>query len=217
MADINRRPIKTRSKAWVTHLAARVAKSGLSPNQISLLGAAISSLGALAMFGSISIGEAKISAGILLLLAAATIQLRLLCNMLDGLVAVEYGKKSKLGDLYNEVPDRLEDTMFIVAAGYASGTPLGIVLGWLGAIMAVGTAYIRLLGGSLGFPQDFCGPIAKPQRMFFLTVALIAAALEIWISESRDFITYGLTIIVVGSAITLIRRLLRIAKAMNER
>ena len=42
----------------------------------------------------------------LLLLAAAGIQLRLLCNLLDGMLAVEEGFKSKTGDIYNDLPDR---------------------------------------------------------------------------------------------------------------
>ena len=29
---------------------------------------------------------------------------RLLCNLLDGMVAVEGGKRSKSGELYNDVP-----------------------------------------------------------------------------------------------------------------
>jgi phosphatidylglycerophosphate synthase len=36
--------------------------------------------------------------------AMAGIQLRLLCNMLDGMVAVEHKMHSKTGELYNEVP-----------------------------------------------------------------------------------------------------------------
>ena len=41
-------------------------------------------------------------------------QLRLLCNMMDGLVAVEGGLKSKAGDLFNEAPDRIEDVILLV-------------------------------------------------------------------------------------------------------
>ena len=41
-----------------------------------------------------------------LVLAALGIQLRLLCNMLDGMVAVEHGRATPVGALYNDVPDR---------------------------------------------------------------------------------------------------------------
>ena len=55
------------------------------------------------------------------LAAAAAMQLRLLCNMLDGMVAVEGRRSSPNGVLFNEVPDRFEDSIFIVAFGYAAG------------------------------------------------------------------------------------------------
>src|SRR5207237_1014232 len=42
-----------------------------------------------------------------LLVAAAGIQLRLLCNLLDGMVAVEGKMGSKVGEIYNDFPDRV--------------------------------------------------------------------------------------------------------------
>ena len=49
------------------------------------------------------------------------IQLRLIANLLDGLVAVEGGKRTPTGELYNEAPDRIADTAVLVGAGYAVG------------------------------------------------------------------------------------------------
>ena len=64
--------------------------------------------------------------------------------------------------LYNEVPDRVADSLFLVALGYAIGMPW---LGWLAALAAAVTAYIRVLGGTFGLAQDFRGPLAKQHRM----------------------------------------------------
>lgn len=216
MQTSNRRPIETRSQAWAHMLAGRLAKSGLSPNQISLLGIGVSLVGALSLLTVSSLGNAFFS-GLLLIVAAITVQLRLLCNMLDGLVAVEYGKKSKLGDLFNEVPDRIEDVLFIVAAGYAAGTSTGVFFGWAAALLSVGTAYVRLLGGSLGFKQNFCGPLAKPQRMFLLTVTLMATTFQVWISGGKSFLTFGLLLILIGTFATLVRRLFILANVMSRR
>ena len=114
-----------------------------------------------------------------LLAAAAAIQLRLLCNMLDGMLAVEEGFKTRTGDIYNDLPDRVADVLILVGAGYSIRyLPGGAMLGWAAAVAAVFTAYVRLLGGSLGVTQHFIGPMAKQHRMFTLTLATLLAAVE---------------------------------------
>lgn len=79
------------------------------------------------------------------------------------MVAVEGGKGTPTGVPYDELPDRVADSLFLVALGYAAALPW---LGWLGALLAALTACIRALGGALGQPQDFRGPMAKPHRMW---------------------------------------------------
>jgi phosphatidylglycerophosphate synthase len=89
----------------------------------------------------------------------------LVCNLLDGMVAIEGGKSTATGALFNEVPDRLADALFLVPLGYASRYPW---LGWL-ALLAVLSAYIRVLGDALGQPQDFGGILPKQRRLAVLT------------------------------------------------
>jgi phosphatidylglycerophosphate synthase len=153
------------------------------------------------------------------LLAAACTQLRLLCNLLDGLLAIEGGLKTTTGDLYNEVPDRIADILILVGAGrgISQAIPFAEGLGWGCALLAVLTAYVRLLGGSLGFPQDFAGPMAKQHRMFTLTVGTLAAAIEFAARGTMVSLAIALLIILAGSAITFIRRLSRIAKQLQSR
>lgn len=55
----------------------------------------------------------------LFLLAAAMIQGRLLCNLMDGLMAIEGNLKSASGEIYNDAPDRVSDALILVGAGYA--------------------------------------------------------------------------------------------------
>ena len=143
-----------------------------------------------------------------LLGSAAGIQLRLICNLMDGMVAIEGGLKSKTGDVFNDLPDRFADLFLIVPAGYAAGLP---ELGWCAGALAVFTAYVRTLGGALGLQQDFVGPMAKQQRMAILTVASIAA---IW--EPRT-LTAALAVIAAGSLVTVFRRTARILRLLEAR
>ena len=199
----NRRPLQSRDTGWARRATALLLKTRISPDQVSTIGVAVSALGAWAMV------EAWRSPW-LLLAGALCVQLRLLCNMLDGLVAVEGGRKSAYGPLFNEVPDRVEDSLFLAAAGCAAGL---LWLGLTAALFAAVTAYVRALGGNLGFAQDFRGPMAKPHRMAALTVGLIAACDERLVLHSHYALPIALAIITAGTAWTIVRRTLGLKAA----
>lgn len=213
-------------------LAAWLAARRCSPNAISLAG----------MF-------AGVAAGVLLwltgngadgwsqracyLAAAACVQFRLLCNLIDGMVAVEGGMKSVVGDLYNDVPDRVSDVGTLVGAGYAAcSSP---ELGYAAAIIAVMTAYIRAVGKSLTGTADYRGPMAKQQRMAVITgvCVYLAAAPDAWrpaVSLTRHapgqttdhdplygLLALALAVVALGGAVTCWRRLSAIARTLRSR
>jgi phosphatidylglycerophosphate synthase len=210
--DPNRRPIKMRSAHWAQALACGLANTGVSPNQVSLFSVVCALVGA-ALFLVEAFGPGS---PWLLLGAAVCIQLRLLANMLDGLIAVEGGHQTKLGELYNEMPDRIADVLFLASAGYASQHGAwGVALGWSAAVVAVGTAYIRALGARRGAAQDFCGPVAKQQRMFLLTVGCLLAAGEHIAGWSRAALFWMLAVIAIGTLVTCIRRIQHLAERLE--
>jgi phosphatidylglycerophosphate synthase len=212
----NRRQLRTRSRAWPSALARTLARAGVRPNQVSVASivfAAISG-GAFCLAGA----RADWTVALWLVVAGAGIQLRLLCNLLDGLLAIEGGMKSKTGDLFNEMPDRVADVFILLGAGVSvHHYPWGLTLGWSAALLAVLTAYVRLLGGSLGLPQDFGGPMAKQHRMFVLTVGSLAAAAEHLLRGTRWALVGALVVIAVGSVITAALRTRRIARGLAAR
>jgi phosphatidylglycerophosphate synthase len=155
---------------------------------------------------------------VVLMIAAATIQLRLLSNLLDGMLAVEGGFKSATGDIYNDLPDRVADVFILVGAGYsARDLACGPALGWAAAVLAVFTAYVRVLGGSLRVTQHFIGPMAKQHRMFTLTVGTLLAAVEALAARQPRAIAIALGVIVAGSIVTIVRRTSRIAGEVSAR
>jgi phosphatidylglycerophosphate synthase len=212
MDEESRRPLKSRSTAWAAALSGWLARRGVAPNAISAasLVFALVSGAAFAATASPVFQNALVP---LWLAAAAGIQLRLLCNLMDGMVAVEGGRKSSGGELWNELPDRLADLAILVGAGFAGGSAL---LGAVAACGAVGTAYLRAFGASLTGRQDFRGPMAKPQRMAVLTVAAIAAACAPVAGVSGSLIMHlTLWIVVAGIVVTCFRRITRLARALG--
>ncbi len=216
----NRRVLATRAQQWPRAIASALARFGVTPNQLSVLSIAFAA-GAWYMYCLLSVAREASSpppAVALLVAAAALIQLRLLCNLLDGLLAIEGGLKTKTGDLYNEIPDRAADILILLGAGLAvRHCPYGMELGVAAAMLAVLTAYVRLLGGSLGLPQDFRGPMAKQHRMFTLTVGTLAAAVEHAMRGTVELLYVAMIAIVAGTALTLVLRTVRMARALNAR
>jgi phosphatidylglycerophosphate synthase len=208
----DRRPIKARSARWVQAMADDLARAGITPNQVSVASVVFSLLGAAALVLE-GTGSYR---GWLFVLAAVCIQVRLLGNLLDGLIAIEGGRQTKVGELYNEIPDRVADVALLAAAGYASNHgEWGAALGWSASVLAVLTAYIRAVGARRGQPQDFCGPQAKPHRMFLLTVASILAFFEKWGACPPRILFLFLIVINLGTFLTCVRRTIRLARRLE--
>jgi phosphatidylglycerophosphate synthase len=154
------------------------------------------------------------------LIAALGAQLRLTANMLDGMVALASGRASKVGELYNEIPDRVSDAAVFVGAGFAWGG--NVALGYIATILAIFTAYVRAAGKIGGAHNEFCGPMAKQHRMLVITVACLYSAVvpRSWQIFQFNNVELGvmsiaLFLIIVGCLITVGRRLNRIAHALR--
>lgn len=202
----NRRPIKSRSAKWAEFSAQKLVLWGITPNAVSMISIFFAVIGA----GILIISKSPIA----LILVVVMIQIRLICNLLDGMVAIEGGKKTPVGAMYNEIPDRFADSFLIIALGYAIGIEW---LGWAGALMAMFTAYIRLLGGSLGLAQDFRGPMAKQHRMAVMSIACIAGAVEGLMFSTNYALVIAAWIIFLGSFITVFTRMSAIANALRAK
>lgn len=181
-------------------------RAHVTPNAISVISIVFAAVGAWLLW--------SVRTPVGLIGAALCIQLRLLCNLLDGMVAIEGKQQSPTGALFNEIPDRIADSLFIVALGLAIGVPW---LGWLGALAAAVTAYIRVLGGALGLPQDFRGPLAKQQRMAALTGACVFGSIELWLHHTQYALIAVAWIIALGSIVTCMTRTLAIAKLLRAK
>jgi phosphatidylglycerophosphate synthase len=210
-----RRPLKSREQPFFKNLAAALARAGVSPNAISfstiVFGAAAgAALAATASTTGLALRGAWLA-------SAVFIQLRLIANLLDGMVAVEGRRGGPTGDLWNEAPDRVADAFIFIGAGYAAGSdPL---LGFAAALMAVFVAYVRALGASVGAGQIFIGPMAKQHRMAVMTVLGVLGAI---FPRAGSFGTVTATalilvLIILGCIVTVVRRLSRIATFLRSK
>lgn len=214
----DRRPLELRGWNWIQTLAEKLANKSISPNAISIMGIFIGILCAMALhLTQTQTGYERF----LWLLSALLMLLRVLANTLDGMIAVEYGKASKVGLLYNEAPDRMTDVVILIGAGYASGGD--IILGYLAACIALFVAYVRTLARTAGAPSDFSGPMNKKGRVLTLLFTAIFMGLTpltwhfTWGTSGQwGVMTIALIVICTGGVITIGRRLLSAGKFLRE-
>lgn len=164
-----RRPIRSRDTGWARAVAAFLRRRDIAPNTISL---------ASMFFAALAGGCFAFAPGgtWLWLAGALLVQGRLLCNLFDGMVAVEGGRTTPVGELFNDLPDRVSDSVILI--GFGCGLPgWWSLLGWGAALAALFTAYVRVLGAACGLPPCFIGPMAKQHRMALITAGAAALAL----------------------------------------
>ncbi|MBU4530662.1 MAG: CDP-alcohol phosphatidyltransferase family protein [Hoeflea sp.] len=206
----DRRPLTSRDSRWAQVIARRMAGMSITPNQISqasMLAAALA--GVCFWWAGQETGAARI---ILLLLAALFCQLRLLCNLFDGMVAVEGGKAAADGPFWNEFPDRVADLLIFAGAGYGVGMP---EIGFAAGAFAVLTAYVRELGRANGLASDFSGPMAKQHRMATITAAAVLSTFAPLWNGRDEILVAALLVIALGAAFTALRRGIRIVAGLK--
>ncbi|WP_077961436.1 CDP-alcohol phosphatidyltransferase family protein [Ensifer adhaerens] len=197
----DRRPLASRNTRWAQAIARRLASMSITPNRISQASMLAAALGGLSFWLA---GETEDGSRAALYIAAALFcQMRLLCNLFDGMVAVEGGKGEADGPFWNEFPDRVADILIFIGAGYGIGVP---ALGYAAAAFAVLTAYVRELGRANGAPSDFSGPMAKQHRMATMTAAAVLSAFEgLWLGDG-EVLWIALLLVAAGAALTALLR-----------
>ncbi|WP_331371438.1 CDP-alcohol phosphatidyltransferase family protein [Sinorhizobium chiapasense] len=207
----DRRPLASRNTRWAGAIARWMAAQAITPNQISQASMVAAALAGGAFFlAGQSMGASRI---VYLLSAALFCQLRLLCNLFDGMVAVEGGKGEPDGPFWNEFPDRVADLLILTGLGYGIGAP---GLGWAAAALAVLTAYVRELGRATGNPSDFSGPMAKQHRMATVTAAAVISIFEPLWQGHNEVLTIALWVVALGAALTAFRRGRTLVRRLKE-
>ena len=216
----SRRPLALRQLGCWEWLLRKLADSRITPNQISVLGMIFGIGAGIALFLTASLETGSALQRTALLGSVGLVILRAACNIFDGVLAVNTGRASRLGLLFNEVPDRVSDVVILIGAGHAVGSLP--VLGWAAALGALATAYIRVQVQLAGASADFSGPMAKPARMTLLCLGVGIPALlpvEWWpwapLGPGIGLIGASLILISVGTLATTIHRLGRASRELE--
>jgi phosphatidylglycerophosphate synthase len=189
-----------RIKAIFEPIALAMGRAGLTPNALTLIGFAITSIGA------ILVGlQLWVVGGLVVFLGGVF-------DMFDGTLARATGQASPLGAFMDSVFDKAGEIIVflgiiagLLAAG-AADVPIVVAAAAMGAAIMV--SYTRAKSDGLGYSSGMglaaVGIMPREVRLVIISIGIVLTGTSIGLSA----IEFALGIILVGSVLTVIQRIL---------
>jgi phosphatidylglycerophosphate synthase len=194
--------LKPASQAIVAPIARWLARRRVAPDLVTWAAVPVALVGGLSL--ALSGGAPP-----LLLVVPLVAALRLGLNLLDGMVARESGVAHPLGELWNELGDRLADVLFIGGLAFHPAVDPRLALG--AVIAAVLASYVGITARAAGGRRQYGGPMSKPGRMATLAVAAPLA----FVTGNAVWLTVAAWVILVGGAVTAVMRVVAARRELD--
>ena len=189
-----------RIKAIFEPIALAMGRAGLTPNALTLIGFAITTIGAVLVGGQL-----WVIGGVVVFFGGVF-------DMFDGTLARATGQASPLGAFMDSVFDKLGEIIVflgviggMMAAG-ATDVPLLAAAAAMGAAIMV--SYTRAKSDALGYSSGMglaaVGIMPREVRLVIISIGIVLTGTTIGISS----IEFALGVILVGSVLTVIQRIL---------
>jgi CDP-diacylglycerol--glycerol-3-phosphate 3-phosphatidyltransferase len=187
---------KGAANARLVPLVDRLAKAGVTPDQVTLAAVPVAMLGGACLLVSPA-------APWLLLLVPVLVVARIVLNLIDGNMARRTGKTHPRGELYNELGDRLADVAFLAPVAFLEGAIPEVVL--LGVLTGVLASYTGITARAAGGERIYRGILSKPGRMALLVVCSVWAFVA-GPADTTAWAVFG-PVLLAGTALTLLERI----------
>ena len=186
--------LKPRFQSLLRPMTAALARAGVTANQVTLAACVVSL--AVAIFVAWRSDERWP-----FLLVPLWMFLRMAFNAIDGMLAREFGQKSRLGAYLNELTDVISDAaLYLPFALVPPFSPL-----WTGfvIVLAVISEFAGVLGPVAGASRRYDGPMGKSDRAF------VFGALGLWIGladDLPDWVAYVMPLLAAALVWTIVNR-----------
>ncbi len=177
-------------------LVDRLARAGVTPDQVTLAAVPVAILAGACLLASPAVPA-------LLLVVPLLAGVRILLNLVDGNMARRTGRIHARGELYNEVGDRLADIAFLAPVAWLPGAMPHVVL--LGVMTGVMASYVGITAKAAGGERIYRGILSKPGRMALLCACCVIAFF-LGPDDTRTWAVFG-PLLLVGTALTLLERI----------
>lgn len=188
-------------KIFTEPLAALAERSGVSPNQLSVLSLFFAAAASVFYYQSASKGEMLYAAALMVLGNA-------MLDVADGALARRMGKADPRGDFLDHVIDRYADMFFlggIIFAGYAPW-PVGL-LAVIGVFL---TSYIGTQAQALQLGRYYGGMMGRADRLTLIFIATVGNAVYPNPVAGLPLLGWVLVATMVSSHITALQRFFHI-------
>lgn len=194
--------LKPVSQAIVAPIARWLVRHRISADVVTWSAVPVGLLGGISLAASAAVPT-------LLLVVPLAAALRLGLNLLDGMVARETGATHPLGELWNELGDRLADTLFIGGLAFHPAVDPRLALG--AVIAAILASYVGITARAAGGRRQYGGLMSKPGRMATLAVAAPVALL----TGDPAWLTVAAWAILAGGVLTAIARIVAARRELD--
>ena len=177
-------------------MVARLAQAGVTANQVTVAALVLSVAHGLWIGLSADTGATRALA-----LLPLTLLLRMALNAIDGMLAREWGQKSRNGAVLNEAGDLISDAALYLPLALVPGISAGFVV--VIVVIAMITEALGILAQALGGARNYAGPMGKSDRALGFGLVAILTALT---GVGPDLIHAVLVVMVSLSVVTLWNR-----------
>lgn len=189
--------LKPRFQALLRPAVARLAKWGVTANQVTVAAALVS-----AALGILLCREPQNTR--LFLLLPAWMLLRMAFNAVDGLLAREFGQRSHLGAYLNELTDVVSDSLLYLPFAFLPHfSPLAVGIVIVLAVISEMTGTVAVMTGA---SRRYDGPMGKSDRAFVFGLLAIAIGSGLPPAPWLDWVFPALSLLLALTIANRVRR-----------
>lgn len=154
---------KSQFQGYLRPLVNQFAKRQITPNQVTIAALLLSSLTGLALVQSTQWAITALPSTQVVLLSVPLVLLgRMALNAIDGMLAREQERTTKLGCILNELSDVLSDVALYLPFSLLAGVSAPLIVGFI--ILAIVSEMTGVLGYAIDDRRHYEGPMGKSDR-----------------------------------------------------
>lgn len=186
--------LKPKFQNLLRPLCRGLARVGITANQVTIAAALLSLAEGAAIFLTQGARWALLSLPVVLFV-------RMALNAIDGMLAREFGQKSRLGAVLNELGDVVSDVALYLPFAFIPGLPPLLVA--FVVILAVMTEITGVVAVQIGASRRYDGPFGKSDRALWFGILAVVLAAGV---PAGDITTVGLALMAFAGLQTIFNR-----------